>query len=304
MGRPIKNGIDYFSLDTDFYGNRKIMLLRAEFGLAGVGLYLTILAQIYGSRGYYMVWDNDECLLCSQGAASGCTPNLIKEIITGCLRCSLFDQRVFKVFGVLTSAEIQRRYLEAVQKRPRITIIKEYWLLNENDPDDVSANVLNKVTFKSISAETSIVNSEITPVNAETIPQRRSEKRRVNKSRSDHLSKANDFQTGNGSDEDLDDDETKRQIKRIEDDIVKRSLNKNEIDDIHFLKRYYGIESLHRGIDAAIKAGGCSVSYIGKCVETAARSKNNHSDGRYSPTYDISEIEKLLDDEWNAEEGD
>lgn len=32
MARPLKDGVDYFPKDTDFYADDKVRLLRAEFG--------------------------------------------------------------------------------------------------------------------------------------------------------------------------------------------------------------------------------------------------------------------------------
>lgn len=303
MARPIKSGIDYFTLDSDFWSNRKIAILRAEFGMMGVGLYLTILALIYGSRGYYIDWSNDDCLLVSQGAAGGCTPNQIKEVINGCLRCSLFDERVFKVFNVITSAEIQRRYLEAVGKRSRITIIKEYWLLDGNDENDVSPNTLNKVIFKSVSGGKTQVNVEKTIVNSESIPQSKSNQSKSDQSKVNHLSGVDSVADNRCPDDDLidDDDATKEQIKKIEDFIVGRKISKNEHSTIQYLVKQYGIGSLSGGIDAAINAGGKSVSYLAKCVATAhtANRLSQKDTGRYPPTYDINEIEEMMDSEWS-----
>ena len=64
--------------------------------------------------------------------------------------CSFFDERVYNVFGVLTSSGIQRRYIRMFNSRPDIPMIKEYWLLDVNDKKDVPKGALDKLTFKSI----------------------------------------------------------------------------------------------------------------------------------------------------------
>lgn len=38
MARPIKDGVDYFPKDTDFYQDDKVRLLRARFGPKGMYL--------------------------------------------------------------------------------------------------------------------------------------------------------------------------------------------------------------------------------------------------------------------------
>lgn len=151
MARPLKDGVDYFPKDTDFYTDDKVRLLRAEFGAKGMYILDYLLCDIYGKNGYFLNWDRSRCFLASDGAGCGCSPDYISEFISGCIRCSFFDERVLKVFGVLTSAGIQRRYIRMFNSRDEITMIKEYWLLNLNDRKDVPAGVLNKIAFKSVS---------------------------------------------------------------------------------------------------------------------------------------------------------
>lgn len=150
MARPIKDGVDYFPFDTNFYTDDKVRLLRAEFGAKGMYLLNYLLCEIYGKNGYFIKWDNSRCFLVSDGAGCGCSPEYIREFISGALRCSFFDERVFKVFGVLTSSGIQRRYLRMFNSRDYIAMIEEYWLLNINDKKDVPTGVLNKLTFKKV----------------------------------------------------------------------------------------------------------------------------------------------------------
>ncbi len=150
MARPLKDGVDYFPKDTDFYHDDKVRMLRAEFGAKGMYMLDYLLCEIYGKNGYFIKWDNSRCFLASDGAGCGCSPEYISEFISGCIRCSFFDKRVFDVFGVLTSAGIQRRYIRMFNSRDEIQIIKEYWLLNEDNKKDVPASVLNKVIFKTV----------------------------------------------------------------------------------------------------------------------------------------------------------
>lgn len=151
MARPIRDGVLYFPKDTDFYHDDKIRILRAEFGAKGMYLLDYLLCDLYSKNGYFMKWDKNKCLLVSDGASCGCSPEFISEFILRCVACSFFDERVFHVFGVLTSAGIQRRYIRMFNSREKVNIIKEYWLLNDTDPTDVPKGILSKVTFKYIS---------------------------------------------------------------------------------------------------------------------------------------------------------
>ena len=150
MARPLKDGVDYFPKDTGFYNDDKVRLLRAEFGAKGMYLLDYLLCEIYGKNGYFIKWDKSRCFLVSDGAGCGCSPEYISEFIAGALRCSFFDERVFKAFGILTSAGIQRRYIRMFNSRDYISVIEEYWLLDVNDKKDVPASVLNKLVIKKV----------------------------------------------------------------------------------------------------------------------------------------------------------
>ena len=51
MARPLKDGVDYFPKETDFYADDKVRLLRAEFGSKGMYLLDYILCDLYGKNG-------------------------------------------------------------------------------------------------------------------------------------------------------------------------------------------------------------------------------------------------------------
>ncbi len=179
MARPLKDGVDYFPKNTDFYNDDKVKLLRVEFGAKGMYLLDYLLCEIYGKNGYFIKWDKSRCFLVSDGAGCGCSPEYISEFISGALRCSFFDERVFKVFGVLTSAGIQRRYLRMFGRREQITIIEEYWLLDMNDINDVPAGVLNKVAFKKVSAYKNPVSAYKNPDNVDNNSQNKVKQNKV-----------------------------------------------------------------------------------------------------------------------------
>jgi len=150
MARPLKDEADYFPLNVKFIQDNKIKLLKSEFGFQCVTVIIAILSEIYGEYGYYMKWDDDACLLMSEGVGGGCKPEYIREVVHGCLRRSLFDERVFKMFGILTSRGIQKRYVRIFEKREEIRIIREYFLLDIADKQDVPSSIKDKIIFKDI----------------------------------------------------------------------------------------------------------------------------------------------------------
>ena len=112
---------------------------------------LYVLGRVYEDTGYYLRWDKDEALMAANDIRV--TPQYISEVLQGCLSRSIFDDGVFQVFGILTSAGIQRRYLRGCEKRDEIEMIREYWLLDEDDKKDVPASVRAQLTFFQVSGE-------------------------------------------------------------------------------------------------------------------------------------------------------
>ena len=148
MARPIKDGVDYFPKDTDFYNDDKVRLIRSEFGAKGMYLLDYILCEIYKKSGYFILWDDSRCFLVSDGAGCGCSPTFVDEFIKGCVRCQFFDKKVFEAYGVITSAAIQRRYIRMVLNRDYISFFEEYFLLDVKSKKDIPEGVLSKCTFK------------------------------------------------------------------------------------------------------------------------------------------------------------
>ena len=138
MARPTKTGLDYYPMDVGFLRDKKVRLLRSEFGASSVLFVLYVLGKVYEGDGYFLRWDKDELLLAADELRE--QPTYISEVLQGCLTRSLFDERVFQMFGVLTSAGIQRRYLRGCEKRDVITVFSEYWLLNTCSKSDVPAD--------------------------------------------------------------------------------------------------------------------------------------------------------------------
>ena len=183
MARPLKDGVDYFPKDTDFYADDKVRLLRAEFGSKGMYLLDYILCDLYGKNGYFIKWDKNKCYLVSDGAGCGCSPEFVSEFISGCIRCSFFDKRVFEMFGALTSVGIQRRFIRMLNSRENFTFIEEYFLLDTSDKKDVPQGILNKLAFKKVSDKENEVKSKDNPNKNKDNSQSKIEENKVEESR-------------------------------------------------------------------------------------------------------------------------
>ena len=160
MGRPLKNGIDFFAFDCDFFTDDKTRLIGAEFGANGVLIYLYLLCEIYRSYGYFKPYDADICLLIADGIPCKCDAKTVEKAVSGYLKRSLFNRELFEKYGILTSAGIQRRYLRACEKRKEIRMVKDYFLLDASSAIDIPDTMLERIRFIS-----SPGNEDISPEN-------------------------------------------------------------------------------------------------------------------------------------------
>lgn len=130
----MKSGIEYFPLDCQL--DEKFELIEAEFGLTGFAVVVKLLQRIYAGQGYYCEWTNEVALLFSKKIGLGC--NAVSEIVEASIRRGIFDKTLYDSYGILTSRGIQSRYLEAVSRRKKVEVKKEYLLINY---DQIPKNV-------------------------------------------------------------------------------------------------------------------------------------------------------------------
>lgn len=147
MARPQKEGLDYFPLDCQF--SDSVRLLQAEFGPMGVGILIALWQRIYGIKGYYTAWDNDVALMFAK--ENGVGVNVVREVISACLRRGIFDREKFEKYGILTSYGIQERYAEATERRTfqkidgRYLLVSapENWVIVDNNSVNADINAVN-----------------------------------------------------------------------------------------------------------------------------------------------------------------
>jgi nucleoside diphosphate kinase len=147
MARPQKEGVDYFPVVCQF--DDKVKLIQAEFGLIGLGVLIRLWQKIYGGKGYYTAWSNDVALVFA--SECGVSANVVKEIISACMRRGLFDRQKFDDYHILTSEGIQERYAEATERRVSQKIDGRYllidipsnWVLVGNNAVNVDTNAIN-----------------------------------------------------------------------------------------------------------------------------------------------------------------
>ncbi len=127
-GRGNKANLDYFELDCHM--DEKVRLIQAEYGLKGFAVFVKLLQEIYGGHGYYCEWTKDqELLFASENGLNNGSLQLLRDILSACVRRGIFSERLFKEYGILTSPGVQKQYLKATAKREAVDLKKEYLLI-------------------------------------------------------------------------------------------------------------------------------------------------------------------------------
>ncbi len=128
------SGLPYFPLVCNM--DDKVDLIEAEYGLVGFAVIVKLFQKIYGGEGYFCPWGNEVLLLLSRQL--GIDTKLLKKIVDSAAERGIFSQLMLKEHRILTSHGIQQRYLEAVSRRKKVVLYRDYLLVGmEELPSNV-----------------------------------------------------------------------------------------------------------------------------------------------------------------------
>lgn len=153
MARISKPGLDYFPLDVNFLQDRKVRRISCRHHAAGIAALTSLLCLIYKEKGYYISWNKDTLFDIAQEAC--CEEEEMQAIIDDCLAVGLFDNLIYKEYGVLTSQAIQEQYHKIItdSRRKYKLPLEHFWIIKEEsseiepeNTDDSSANSGKDVT--------------------------------------------------------------------------------------------------------------------------------------------------------------
>lgn len=130
---PIKQGFNYCPFETDMFHSYPMKKLRIKCKAAGMVAYLKLVAEIYGSKGYYL--QIDEEVILDNAEFLGITEPDMEYILKTCCSVGFFDKRLYEEAGILTSVEIQERYITMGLKtrRTKLEIKPEFLLMNKEE---------------------------------------------------------------------------------------------------------------------------------------------------------------------------
>ena len=131
MSNIIKKNPRSFSFDVEMFQDLKIRKLIRRKGGQAVAVYTSLFCFIH-RNGYFVEVDEDLAFLVAEQL--NFEEEYVREVIECCVALGLFDQDIYAQHKVLTSEDIQSRYLKKKKKSRRIGAIADYSLL----PGDVS----------------------------------------------------------------------------------------------------------------------------------------------------------------------
>lgn len=144
MARPLKQGLDYFPLDVGFLQDMKVRRIIKSCGASAISVLIWLLGSCYRDEGYYIWWTEDLPFIVADeiGVTEGC----VQEVVKRALQVGFFDAGMKEKHGILTSAGIQKRFLEVTSRRKAAFLRRDFALISinvDNNPVNVCNNSIN-----------------------------------------------------------------------------------------------------------------------------------------------------------------
>lgn len=140
MARPVKQGLEYFTVDTDW--ERKMKLFQAKFKAEGVGVIIILWQWIY-NEGYFIHWDDETKLMFANN--NHIEEEKLDSMIEFAIEKEIFNKKIFNKYSILTSRGIQKRYFNGCLKRTEVHFHKNLLLFDPIIPDwSKTKLILNK----------------------------------------------------------------------------------------------------------------------------------------------------------------
>ena len=112
------DGINYFPIGVNFMEENAMEVIEAKYGIKGPAIVLKLLCKIY-KEGYYIRWDEEQCLIFANKAGREVQAKEVQGIIEILFIKGILDRNSYLENGILTSESIQKVWLEATKRRKR-----------------------------------------------------------------------------------------------------------------------------------------------------------------------------------------
>jgi len=144
MGRPTKQGIDFFSLDVQF--DDKVELFLLEKSAIGLAVFITLLQIIYQNEGYYTVNGKDLVLLIKKRI--NVDINEINSCIRVLLERNILHKKLYEKYKILTSSGIQKRFFDAAKRKKKVRAVEEYLIIDRKNYENIQYVNINMVNVE------------------------------------------------------------------------------------------------------------------------------------------------------------
>jgi DnaD/phage-associated family protein len=137
MARPVKKGLDYYTVSTRFMVDPKVRAVLIDCGSDTIGVLISILGQIYADNGYYIEWDEESKDLSKKLSYTVSDEAKVKRgsviaVINAALNSGFFDRDKYEQYKILTSKGIQDRYAEGVAKRTAVKVNEAFVIVGSS----------------------------------------------------------------------------------------------------------------------------------------------------------------------------
>ena len=112
------DGINYFPVGVNFMEENAMEVIEAKYGIKGSAIVLKLMCKIY-KEGYYIRWDEEQCLIFANKAGREVQAEEVQGIIEILFTKGILDRNSYQENGILTSESIQKVWMEATKRRIR-----------------------------------------------------------------------------------------------------------------------------------------------------------------------------------------
>ena len=112
------DGINYFPVGVNFMEENAMEGIEAKYGIKGSAIVLKLMCKIY-KEGYYIRWDEEQCLIFANKAGREVQAEEVQGIIEILFTKGILDRNSYQENGILTSESIQKVWMEATKRRKR-----------------------------------------------------------------------------------------------------------------------------------------------------------------------------------------
>ena len=126
-------GIQYYPISVVLFDEVPMELTEAKFGMKGTAAVMKLLSKIYKESGYYLLWGKEQCTLFTNKAGRELTEDEMQGIVDILVEKAFFDKETYEKYGILTSVEIQKVWLEATKRRKRDLASLPYMLVKPEE---------------------------------------------------------------------------------------------------------------------------------------------------------------------------